>query len=599
MEREKQPIVRQPGKGKGATSPFPIEISKRSVKTYCKIGNASLKSHHIGYLYHIETLCEAISISLSDDNSAFLEDNGGSFYLSDMIENIFWAFEDVFLPRVVPLFFDSAFGDLDIQKTSRKCLETIVFLILYDSIFGENPGFCTVSFDCQKHGGIGYSKNVQLVVTKSSNSSHLLRQKNITSNDGNFSTICFNILCTHMHIFIEYVRCCIDMCVMCVMCVLDSFRVDRDDSATPFSSTKHMLREYASSTDAPQIILADRLAFQYLNTHVRGSGPRQNGHMSTHTWSMDISSLQTQHHDEKTPLLCDLKDNLYHWILFHDSSCSSADLHIYQSFKNTLTKLGVAFTVGDIKGGVDNQNRRKKHKICVIHERILNQLADGLLRLLISKAANVIVLVDVDVQRRDASFFGVRQFAPHLKSSATIAPSSFKKRTLPDAFCRLIRLQVYSNVTAADFINDFKEFRVEPKYVFAYEQPNEQKTSASARQHLLSKRKSENTDLVYLKAVGVTTSISSCWYQVITKKRHPLSICYFYKLYDFDIVIIIALDAERLESGSKWVSKAAANTPSVLWLCISSNDGGECTPSSGCGDNCSCRGCAGGNKDSQ
>ena len=186
MEREKKSQASsQAGTGKGVLSPFTIEISKRSVKSTCsKVGRASLRSYHKGYLYHIETLCEAISISLSEDNSAFCEDNVGTFYLSEMIENIFKAFEDTILPRVVPLFFDSALGDLNILKASRNCLETIVFLILYDSIYGKNPGFCTVSFECEKHGGIGHSKRVQLVVTKSTNSSHLVRQKNITSNDG-------------------------------------------------------------------------------------------------------------------------------------------------------------------------------------------------------------------------------------------------------------------------------------------------------------------------------------------------------------------------------------------------------------------------------
>jgi hypothetical protein len=48
MEREKQSIGSSAGIGKGVTSPFPIEISKRSVKAACKVGCASLKSHHTG-----------------------------------------------------------------------------------------------------------------------------------------------------------------------------------------------------------------------------------------------------------------------------------------------------------------------------------------------------------------------------------------------------------------------------------------------------------------------------------------------------------------------------------------------------------------------
>jgi hypothetical protein len=295
--------------------------------------------------------------------------------------------------------------------------------------------------------------------------------------------------------------------------------VDRDANETAFKNSKRMMRDYSSSySDAPQIVLADRLAFQYLNTRVCGSGPHQNGDMSTHTWRLDISSVQTQHHDERIPLLCDLQDDLYHWKLFHDTSCASTDQHIYQGFKNTLTTLGVAFTVGDIKGGVDNQNRRKKHKICVIHERILNRLKDAKLQLLISKAANVIVLVDVEITRRDASFFGVRQFPPNLpQNAATVAPSSFKKRTLPEEFCRLIRLQVYANVTAADFIKQFKEFRVEPKYVQTFEQHANTRAAESSThiyEHPSLNALAGDKYLVYLKSVGVIVSISSCWYQV-------------------------------------------------------------------------------------
>lgn len=315
------------------------------------------------------------------------------------------------------------------------------------------------------------------------------------------------------------------------------YRDDANETIGNFT-TKHTMREFSSSyIDAPQIILADRLALQYLNARVCGSGPQQNGHLSTHSWRVDISSLQTQQHDERIPLICDLQDHLYRWKLFHDSSCSSADLHIYQGFKNTLTKLGVAFTVGDIKGGIDNKNRRKKHKICVIHERILNQLKDAKLRLLISKAANVIVLVDVEITRRDAAFFGVRQFTPNISPQYTskVEPPTFERRTLPEEFCRLVRLQVYSNVSPTDFINQFKEFRVEPKNVQAFEEQPFRKTAAQTDtepegitkpnphpiktfpivqpHHDVSPR-DQNQDLVYLKAVGVTISISSCWHQV-------------------------------------------------------------------------------------
>ena len=424
-------------------------------------------------------------------------------------------------------------GDLYIQKTSRKCLETIVFLILYDSIYGETPGFCLVSFECHKHGGIGHSNTVELVITKSSNSSLTLRRQNSISDahDGKCCCCCCCCYC-FVYVYVLYhhsVLECICLCFILLTlqyiyllstltsCLLvsdyASVTRDDDDGSTTKSTTKKMMREFPRSySDAPQIILADRLAFQYLNTRVCGMGPEQNGQMSTHTWRVDISSVQTQQHDERIPLVCDLQDHLYQWKLFHDSSCSSTDLHIYQGFKNTLTKLGVAFTVGDIKEGIDNQYRRKKHKICVIHERILNQLKDTKLQLLISKAANVIVLVDVEITRRDASFFGVRQFTPNIRpqNGTTLGSACFERRTLPEAFCRLIRLQVYSNVTPADFITQFREFHVEPKYVQAFEQP----PCATPPSQQTSSRTGDQDEMVYLKAVGVTISISSCWYQV-------------------------------------------------------------------------------------
>jgi hypothetical protein len=284
----------------------------------------------------------------------------------------------------------------------------------------------------------------------------------------------------------------------------------------------------SSYPDSPQILLADRLSCQYLNTRVCGSGPHQTGDISTQTWSLDISSIQTQQHDERIPLLCDLNGDLYQWKLFHDSSCSAADLHIYQGFKNTLTKLGVAFAIGDIQGGMDNQNRRKKHKICVIHERILNQLTDLKLQFLVSKAVNVIILVDVEVERRDASFFGVRQFTQNIQISAdddaVVNPCSFTRRPLPEAFCRLIRLQIFSNITVADFIKQFKEFRVEPKYVKGFEQlpKSKLKQHNSVKQSNYLEQLSHTAEafrvaekpLVYLHAVGVSISIASCWYQV-------------------------------------------------------------------------------------
>lgn len=484
LEREKRVILNEgEGLGKGMISPFPIETSNPSpYRSGIKVGSASLKAHHQGYLYQIETLCEAIAISLNRDNSAFGDDKNGSFYLSEMMENVFLSFEDTFLPRVVPLFFDSAFGDLYFQKTSRKCLETLVFLILYDSIYGKNPGFCSVSFQCQKHGGIGHNKKVQLVISKYSNSSPLLTQKKTTSHDASTS---------------------------------DKHK----------SHSKHITRNFASTySDSPQILLADRLAFHYLNTRVYGSGPHQNGDLSTHTWRLDISSIQTQQHDERIPLLCDLKEDLCQWILFHDSACASADLHIYQRFKNTLTKLGVSFIVGDIQSGTDGQNRQSKHKICVIHERILNMQSEKKLQLLVAKAANILILVDVEVERRDASFFGARHFRPQfqLNGAAAISPS-FEKRTLPEEFCRLVRMQMYSNVTAAEFIKQFKEFRVEPKSVevVAPSPPVISGTpKTSVRMHSSSTRFVPTTEpiydkeLVYLSAVGVTVSISSCWHQV-------------------------------------------------------------------------------------
>jgi len=124
----------------------------------------------------------------------------------------------------------------------------------------------------------------------------------------------------------------------------------------------------------------------------------------------------------------------------------------------------------------------------------------------------------------------VRQFHPpfHFKA-AKVSPASFAKRTLPEAFCRLVRLQVNSNVSAPEFVRQFKEFRVEPKYVATVDQTPRvvqhvgfvsNTPRSSVRIHSSSTRLPPpadllDKDLVYLNAVGVTISISSCWHQML------------------------------------------------------------------------------------
>ena len=292
------------------------------------------------------------------------------------------------------------------------------------------------------------------------------------------------------------------------MCVGNSRLARSSIDSMPESFLRNQCNAFA---DSPQIMLANRLSVRYLNTHIYGSGPHQRGDISTHSWWLDISSVKTQQHDERIPILRDITNNLYVWKVIYDSSCPSANSQIYLGFISTLTKLGVSFTVFDMKAGVSSSNRKKKHKICVIHEKILNQLADSKIQMLIAQSANIIILVDVENCRRDSSFFGFRHFPPNvIQNNATVAPSC-SKRLLPEAFCRLVRLQVFSNVTAADFIKYFKEISVEPKYVKVFEK-------SPRHQQLLpqSNEKSQDQSLIYLKAVGVSVSISSCWYQVKT-----------------------------------------------------------------------------------
>ena len=82
-------------------------------------------------------------------------------------------------------------GDLHVQKTSRKCLETIIFLILYDSIYGKTPGFCSISFECGVHSGAGNAKTVKLVIKKSSDSRYYTRhESDLVSSEGTAPHLC-------------------------------------------------------------------------------------------------------------------------------------------------------------------------------------------------------------------------------------------------------------------------------------------------------------------------------------------------------------------------------------------------------------------------
>lgn len=373
-----------------------------------------VKRHHPGSVDQIETLCNAITISLLSDASDVLtlplssinQKDDSTKRLSKICGLLFRTFEDSVSPRMVPLFYDHNAGDVEFLDISPKLFHTILFLILFDAVGSNSPGFCNVSFELPDS-----LQSLRLVITK------------VMVNTGSEKK---------------------------VWKVSHKKNDNGDNNSNDRSLIKQLLPvQKIGNGNVPQVWLADRLVRNHLCSRIIAYGPEVKAGLSTFTWKIDLSH-RTSKSIKNDVDVYDTLGNSYTWKIFEklDEKKVSTDLRstkYYTKFKSELNSLKVNYIVSQTNTK-DSNTRRSK--VGVIHENILQTLEECDIDYILLSVVDLIVLADGEVKQREVSSFFSKNKVMELS-----------KKEWPTEFRKALRMYVSADITAAEFFEAFKHTR--------------------------------------------------------------------------------------------------------------------------------------------
>eukprot|EP00602_Paraphysomonas_sp_CaronLab_P011728 CAMPEP_0185039744 /NCGR_PEP_ID=MMETSP1103-20130426/36952_1 /TAXON_ID=36769 /ORGANISM="Paraphysomonas bandaiensis, Strain Caron Lab Isolate" /LENGTH=856 /DNA_ID=CAMNT_0027578767 /DNA_START=222 /DNA_END=2792 /DNA_ORIENTATION=+ len=374
----------------------------------------TIKSHHAGSVYQIETLCTAISVALlADEKKLFAKPAKERFYLSGVCEILFQAFEDSVFPRMVPLFYDRSVGDIAFYDMSKKLLDTIMFLILFDAVSGESPGFCNVSFEQR-------DSYLSLIITKVVATSGVVRRG-------------------------------VGLSSTQISSVGESAEAEDESVISQLLPVQN-----TGDGNAPQVWLADRVVRLYLKSRIVAFGPEKKAGLSIYSWSLDLSAQSfrrtTDHVDVSDIYDCSFTWKIIEKLDHDDVDASGFHVSRYDKFLLELDVLKVSYVVHHLGQYHRDEAYLDKCKVGVIHEDVLLVLNDDELEQLLSGVVDLIILSAKEVKNYEASFFFSK------------FPVSLSRKEWSTDFRKALRMRVSADIPAAEFIEVFKNIRRSNRY---------------------------------------------------------------------------------------------------------------------------------------